>query len=117
MRRCLWRPVALAAAFAVAAPACDSGEGMFSLPNEDASPSDGQAADGASEAAVACAPQNVCSQHTDCLAAPCDCGGLEVAATERCVNRCCLSVYAACLLVCADAGDGASDAADAPTGS
>jgi len=116
MLRSRWGSIAALATLVIAAPACDSGEGMFSLPNEpeDASLSDGPSAPDAGEAAVACAPQNVCSQHGDCLAATCDCGGRPVAATERCVDRCCQSVYVACLRVCADAGDGASDAADAP---
>jgi hypothetical protein len=99
--------VATGSLFALSA--CDSAEGMVSLPNND----EAGLPDAAGEAATACFSQNVCQQHSDCLAATCDCAGTPVAATERCVNHCCLSVYAACLRACADAGDGAVDAPDA----
>jgi hypothetical protein len=99
---------AIVASALFALPACDSAEGISSLPNEDdASLSD--------SAANACFAPNVCGQHADCPAATCDCAGRRVAATERCVNHCCLSVYAACLIVCADAGADAGGDADADT--
>jgi hypothetical protein len=98
-----WLRAAAIAAATAALPACNSGEGLVSLPNED----DASVSDAANETAAACSRQNTCNQNSDCLAATCDCG---VAATDRCVNHCCLSVYAACLRACADAGDGATDA-------
>jgi hypothetical protein len=101
--------VAAIAAATAALPACNSGEGLVSLPNED----DASVSDAANETAAGCFAQNACTLNSDCLAATCDCeGGQTVPAADRCVNHCCLSVYAACLRACADAGDGASDAGD-----
>jgi hypothetical protein len=97
---------AIVATALFALPACDSAAGISSLPNDD----DAGLSDGA---ANACFAQNVCSQHADCLPATCDCAGQKVAANERCVNHCCLSVYAACQIACADAGADAGGGADA----
>jgi hypothetical protein len=112
----LSRPAAVAIAAALCAGAgCDVTDNVLPLSDESDAWSPGAAGDGAST----CFQANVCREHGDCPTASCNCTGRRVLMTERCVDQCCLSVYAACLRACADAGiagDAADAASDGPTG-
>ena len=66
------------------------------------------------DAASSCSEANACAKNGDCFAVACQCEGQQVQAPGSCVGGCCLSAYATCLLVCADAGTrGDSSTSDA----